>query len=423
MSILVFKFGGSSVKDAVGVTRIKNILESHKEHKLVVVISAMGKTTNALEEVHKIYLKDPDQGLARLDDVIEKHLDIAEALGMDRDVVSRTLHPLIVDNLMLSEGSKDSDLLYDQIISLGELFSTTIITQYLKHCNLNAKWMDVRNVILTDGTHREARVDFAITKNKITKKVKRYTQSADLIITQGFIGKTKEGFTTTLGREGSDYTAAIMAYALGVDELIIWKDVPGILTGDPRRFKDATLLEKLSYREAIEMTFFGAKVIHPKTIQPIQNKGIQLKVKSFLNPEAPGTLIADPGADYYPPIIVIEDDVVLLHITSNDFSFISENHLSLIFDKMNKHKLKLSVMRNSAISFMLCVTKVDDVYLAAFLKDLGDEFTVDLHKNLQLITVRHFNQSLVDSLTSNKEILFEETLRNTIQLVVRSVEA
>lgn len=419
MDCKVFKFGGSSIKDSERIAAIKDILKSYNGSKLVVVISAIDKTTNALEEVHTKYIKDEEGGLQLLDKVIASHLQLAEQLELDQDAIAKKLEALVIENISQIAGSKNPDLVYDQIISLGELFSTTIIVDYLKAQGLAARWMDVRHVIVTDNNYREGKVDLRITTNKTNKKVKKYLKDSELIITQGFIAKDAQGMTTTLGREGSDYTAAIFAYALDVEELTIWKDVPGILTADPRRFENVELLDRVSYREAIEMTYYGAKVIHPKTIQPIQNKRIKLQVRSFLNPNEVGTIIADPGMLSYPPVIVIQDQVILLQITSKDFSFIAEEHLSLIFNQMHKLKIKSSLTRNSAISFSLCISYVTDKKLREFIETLGRAFEIEVYKDLQLITIRHFKEKLVKELTENKVILFEETLNDTIQLVVR----
>ena len=311
MELKVFKFGGSSVKNAERISLVSDIIQSFSDNQLVVVISAMGKTTNELEQVYKKYLIDNDAGIKALDLILDKHVAIAAELGLDEQQIMKKLQAFVVDNLSTIAPSDSPDQIYDGVISLGELFSTTIIVEYLKSRSLSAKWMDVRYVLATDGRHKNAKVDFPLTSNKISKKTKKYFQDAQVIITQGFIGKSDMDMTTTLGREGSDYTAAIFAYALDVEDLTIWKDVPGILTADPRRFENVELLEKLSYREAIEMTYYGAKVIHPKTIQPIQNKRIKLNVRSFLSPTETGTVISDPGMLNYPPIVVV---LSLIHI-------------------------------------------------------------------------------------------------------------
>ncbi len=417
----VFKFGGSSVKDAASMSNIKDIISQYASAKLVVVISAMGKTTNRLESIFKTYLHNEEAGLDALDSLISDHEKVCEELGLDADKVGREMRALMIDNLSQVATTNNRSAIYDQIISIGELCSTKIMAEYLSSSGIPSKWMDVRNVILTDKNYREGKVDFAITKNKIHKKVKKYLLDTDVIITQGFIGRSTEGLTTTLGREGSDYTASIFAYSLDVEELTIWKDVPGILTADPRRFENVELLDKLSYREAIEMTYYGAKVIHPKTIQPIQKKNIRLNVRSFEDTSLAGTTIAANGLPSYPPIIVIQDKVILIQITSNDFSFIAENHMAVIYNRMSELQIKSSVNRNSAISFTLCISHVEDGLLDKFLKSLDDGFSTEVYKDLQLISVRHFLPGTVESLTKDKLVLFEETLDDTIQLVVRPV--
>lgn len=420
--IKVFKFGGSSVRDAEQIKQRAELMRTFLGHKALIVISAMGKTTNKLEEVHQDYISNKENGLNALDVIMSEHTQVAEELGLDEYYIAQKLQALVIENLSRIEGEDDKDLIYDQIISLGELFSTTIISEYLLAQDLSAKWMDVRNIIVTDDNYRDAKVDLELSKGKITKKIRRYTQKAQLIITQGYIGRNSQGYTTTLGREGSDYTAAIFAYALNVPELIIWKDVPGILTADPSRFDDASLLEQLSYREAIEMTYFGAKVIHPKTIQPLQNKQIRLQVRSYIDVEKSGTVISDEGMEQYPPIVVIQDNVILLRVMSTDFAFISEQHLSIIFGKMSEYKVQLCVMRNAAISFTLCINEMTPSRLKDFLRSLSDSFSVETTRDLQLITVRHFKNAIVQSLVKDKEILFEETLSNTVQMVVKAKE-
>jgi len=419
MDVQVFKFGGSSIKDVSRIKNIKEIIKGHRQDKLVIVISAMGKTTNALEQVYHSYLINEEQGLKELDKLMEEHLVVAEGLDLDRSKLEKKMTKYIIENLSQAAAVEDKDAIYDQIISLGELFSTTLVKAYLDAKDLQVKWLDVRAVIRTDENHREGKVDLTNSSNRIKKKLKKYFTEADVVVTQGFLGKTESGMTTTLGREGSDYTAAIFAYALDVDELTIWKDVPGILTADPRRFNNVELLENLSYKEAIEMTYYGAKVIHPKTIQPIQKKNIQLKVRSFLDTDNQGTLISDKGRLNYPPIVVIQDEVILLQIATKDFSFIAEDHMRIIFDQLAKHKVKTSVMKNSAISFTLCINHLSTEKLEAFLASLGQELSVEVLTDLQLITVRHFQESLVQSLTDNKVVLFEESAKDTIQLVVK----
>ncbi len=419
MSLTIFKFGGSSVKDATHIDNVRRIISQHADDQLLIVISAVGKTTNALEKVWEKYLVNKEAAKVELEKILEHHVTLAADLGVDQVQLTADLNNLVVTNLDNLPAEANADLYYDQIISLGELFSTTIIAAYLKQKDLSAGWMDVREVLTTDAKYRHAQVDFNTTKSQIESKVNALLPQHDIIITQGFIGKTKEGMTTTLGREGSDYTAAIFAYSLEVEELTIWKDVQGILTADPRRFDNVELLPKISYREAIEMTYYGAKVIHPKTIQPIQNKNIRLQVRSFVDLDKEGTVIADPGPISYPPIVVVQEGITLLRLTSNDFSFISEAHLSIIFQNMDSLGLTLCAMRNSAISFTLCLYAAGQERIEQFVEEIGNQFHVETYTNLQLYTIRHYNQYLIDSLTQGKQVMFTEKNKKTIQMVIK----
>lgn len=280
--------------------------------------------------------------------------------------------------------------------------------------------MDVRDVIITDNTYRDARIQWDITQKNAVAKILPTLKTVNHIVTQGFIGSTSENFTTTLGREGSDYTAAIISYCLDAESMHIWKDVPGVLTGDPRIFDEVIKLPRLSYKEAIEMTYYGAKVIHPKTIKPIQNKQIPLYVRPFLDPSSEGTIISNEKELSYPPVIVIEPDQVLLHISTNDFSFVAEHHLSMIFSLLAKYRLKVNMMRNTAISFSVCINNIPD-RIKKFEKELGSEFKLISDNDLELITIRHFNEDILKDMKKNKLILFEERLQDTVQIVVKNL--
>ncbi len=422
MKCTVFKFGGASVRDPKRIKNVAGIIQQQKRKKLVVVLSAMGKNTNQLEGYVTDYLKSKKSLGSNLEAFADQHYAVAQALDVNPKDLKKKYTKLAkaCQALLASQKKLDEAYIYDQIVSLGELYSTVLVHNYLSSIGLSVAWLDIRGVLKTDRTYREGKVDFKKTVKLVSKKIKALTKEADVIITQGFLGGTADGATTTLGREGSDYTAAILAYALGVEELTVWKDVPGILTADPRRFDNVELLERLTYREAIEMTYYGAKVIHPKTIQPIQNKGIRLKVKSFIHPENKGTVISTQGQLKYPPIVVIQDDVILLQISSKDFSFISEDHLSFIFEKMRKHKIKLGVMRNSAISFTLVILPVKESLLKTFIKDISVLLTVDITRGLQMMTIRHFQESLLHKLIQDKVILFEETLDDTVTMVLKA---
>lgn len=417
----IFKFGGASVSDANRIKNVKSIIDSFMPSKMVVVVSAMGKMTNAFENVFQSYVVSDQSLSTQLLAIVEHHQIVCNDLDLDKEWFGDHAHALIAvtEKGIEREGKKDKAFVYDQIVSLGELFSTSIVEKYLSKNGLKSAWLDVRSVLMTDDRYKDAKVDFDRTTKLVKEKIDLLINDYDCIITQGFIGCTKEGFTTTLGREGSDYTAAIFGYSLDAKEISIWKDVPGILTADPRRFENVEKLDRLSYREAIEMTYYGAKVIHPKTIQPIQNKNIKLNVRSFNDVSNAGTVIGSEGLLNYPPIVVVQDDVVLIQIFSMDFAFIAEDHLSLIFSQLNKHRIKMCIMRNSAVSFTICVEDPGEEKLEAFKLALGDNFSFDIIKNLQLLTVRHFQQSVINSLIENKVVMFRETLKNTMQLVVK----
>jgi len=422
MAVKVFKFGGASVRDAENIRNMSRILECYSDQKLVVVISAMGKTTNALESVVDIYLTQGAEAFrVALSDIKDKHLETARMLALDIDALSGRFNDFCrkaEENLETAQKISKSAV-YDQIVSLGELFSTSLVTAYLQSKAVKACWLDIRDVIRTDAHFQSGKVDFQATQKGVDALVVPATERCDIVITQGFIASCEPGLSVTLGREGSDYTAAILAFCLDVKDLAIWKDVPGVLTADPRRFENVEKLDRMSYKEAIEMTYYGAQVIHPKTIRPLQNKGIKLHVKSFINPEKEGTVISSDGLLNYPPIVVIQEDVVLMQISSKDFSFIAENHLSRIFDFLTKHDIKLWTMRNSAISFTICIKNPGGEELDRLLDDLESDFSVDVFKNLQLYTIRYFNNLLIEKLTANKVVLFEEKMKYTIQMAVR----
>lgn len=420
MALRVFKFGGASVRDSENIRNIASIIEKYKGDVLVLVISAMGKTTNALEKVVKACIQGEEID-EMLEELIASHLKTAEELGSDTAALEKRLRSIMDHNLTLLATARErsKSAIYDQLISLGELFSTSLVQQYLESRIGSSVWQDVRELISTDDNHQEARVDFKQTQANVDAVLKDKLSECRLLITQGFIARESSGLTTSLGREGSDYTAAILAYCLDVEDLAIWKDVPGVLTADPRKFDNVEKIDRMSYKEAIEMTYYGAQVIHPKTIRPLQNKGIRLHVKSFLNPEKEGTVISLDGLLNYPPIVVIQEDVILMQISSRDYSFIAENHLSQIFAVMNRYRIKLCTMRNSAISFTICIKNPGIEQFEALEKELSEDFMIDVFKNLQLYTLRYFNKALIESLTQNKVVLFEERMKYTIQMVVR----
>jgi aspartate kinase len=301
------------------------------------------------------------------------------------------------------------------------LVSTRIVAACLSDLNSATTWLDARDVILTNDTFRDARIKWTETGKRIRATVEPLLEKNQIVLTQGFIGSTTENLTTTLGREGSDFSAAIFSHSLDAESMSIWKDVPGVLTGDPRIFDNVVLLDRLSYKEAIEMTYYGAKVIHPKTIKPLQNKNIPMYVKSFIHPENPGTLISEEGDNLqYPPVIVVEPDQVLLHISTRDFSFVAERHLSYIFKLLDEHRIKVNMMQNMAISFSACVTNNPD-RIKKLIAVLDEDFKVVTEEKLELLTIRHYHDAILEELTRGKMVLFEERIRQTVQLVIRPI--
>ncbi len=417
----VFKFGGASVKDAMAVRNIASILVNFSDN-LVVVISAMGKTTNALERVLNAYFEgNHETALSELRSVRSYHITITEELITDKT------HPLfgelaqIFDGLekrleVSPRGSYNEE--YDQIVSWGEIISTIIVSGYLNHAGTPNEWADARQFLKTDGTFREARVDWDMTSRKIAERFNfRHTR---LYITQGFIGSSVNNLTTTLGREGSDYTAAIVAYLLAADSVTVWKDVPGVLNADPKWFDETVRLEKISYVDAIELAYYGASVIHPKTIQPLKNRGIKLFVKSFLHPDDPGTVIGEDDYDKLIPSFIFKIDQVLIHVHPMDFSFVAEDNLEKIFRCFAMYGLKINLMQNSAVSFDVCVSN-DKSRIPGVLSELEKEFRVSFTTGLELITIRYFDDATIARVLVNKDMLLSQRTRTTIQMVVKDL--
>ena len=422
-NIKVFKFGGASVKDASAIRNVANILNNHKKEKLVIVVSAMGKTTNALEKILKAAFEKSDELNPLIEDLKANHINEATILVGKGDVVIKDIEKLIngLKRTLKEKGNKSYDKVYDQVVSVGELLSTKIVNSFLNKKKLSSSWVDARKIIKTDNTYREGVIDWTKTEQSIQKIVTPLLQKNGFVVTQGFIGGSKEKTTTTLGREGSDFSAAILSYCLDAEEMSIWKDVEGIMTGDPRLFKKVTKIDRLSYREAIEMTYYGAKVIHPKTIKPIQNKNIPLYVRSFINPKGKGTLISGEADIHYPPVVVVEKDQVLLQIATRDFSFVAEHHLSYIFKLFTDYRTKVNMMQNMAISFSVCITLKDIDRLNKVIEVLSKNFEVRVEKNLELITIRHYHTDVIKQMKKGKIVLLEERIRQTIQLVVKDV--
>lgn len=417
----VFKFGGASVKDAESVRNIASILKNYSDN-LVVVISAMGKTTNALERVlHEYIGRDTESALEELRSIREYHLKISGDLLQDKQhaLFGELTH--IFDGLekKMEEAPKGSyNEEYDQLVSWGEIISTIIVSNYLNSAGALNEWTDARQFLKTDGTFREARVDWDMTSRRISERFNfRHTR---LYITQGFIASTVNNLTTTLGREGSDYTAAILAYVLSADSVTVWKDVPGVLNADPKWFDETIRLEKISYVDAIELAYYGASVIHPKTIQPLKNKGIKLFVKSFLHPADPGTVIGENDYEKLIPSFIFKIDQVLIQVHPMDFSFVAEDNLEKIFRCFAMYGLKVNLMQNSAISFDVCVNN-DKSRIPGVITELEKEFRVSFTTGLELITIRYFDDATIARVLVNKDMLLSQRTKTTIQMVVRDL--
>ncbi|TYA52387.1 aspartate kinase [Formosa maritima] len=414
----VFKFGGASVKDANGVKNLVNVLNITGYKNTLVVVSAMGKTTNALEVVIGNYFKNKSELQSSLQEVKKFHnailLDLFEN---EQHQVFKKVKNLFneLTSFLNTNKSPDYNFVYDQVIGFGELVSTTIISEYLNDVGLKNNWLDVREYIKTDNYYRSANVNWEVTQEQISNQFKKKV----LNITQGFLGSDSNNFTTTLGREGSDYTAAIFAYCLNAESVTIWKDVPGVLNADPRYFENAQLINKISYREAIELAFYGASVIHPKTLQPLQRKEIPLHVKSFLNPEKKGTTVCkEVGLDPDIPCFIVKKNQVLISLSSLDFSYIVEDNISEIFKLLHLYKMKVDVIQNSAISFSVCV---DNIYqnLDQLLQHLKAKFKVTCNENVSLYTIRHYNEAAIIQLEEDKEVLLKQLTQETMQVVTK----
>ena len=418
----VFKFGGASIKDAIAIKNVKNILENYQSESLVIIVSAMGKMTNALEKVVDAYVNKTGETFDLFNEVKVKHQEIMQELFDPTDEIFAQVSDTFIEiEWVIEEEPMDPyDYIYDQIVSIGEMVSSKIVAAYLNKNNLSTQWLDARDMIATDNTYREGKIQWAETLKRGQEIVAPMVAKGGFVMTQGFLGGTSENFTTTLGREGSDFSAAIFSYCLDAESMSIWKDVPGILTGDPRLFDAVSKIDRLSYKEAIEMTYYGAKVIHPKTIKPLQNKNIPLYVKSFIDPKGEGTMIASDVETSYPPIVVVEPNQILLHISTRDFSFVAEHHLSHLFGLFAQHRIKINMMQNMAISFSVCVTDIPE-RIENLIKDLENDFKVIKEKGLELITIRHYKEFVLDTLLADKMVLFEERIRNTVQFVVKEV--
>lgn len=414
----VFKFGGASVKDADGVKNLFNIINTRKEN-LIIVVSAMGKMTDALEVLCNAYFHKTGNVNESLQRIVDFHREIIDSLfGVQADNVNAAVGKLYkeLQDILNNDPSLCYDYEYDRIICFGELLSTTIIAHYLEKQGRKAKFTDIRKCLITDQNYRNACVNPELSA-RLCRKTFTF-QDTFMYITQGFIAGTTTNQTTTLGREGSDYTAALLANLLDAESVTIWKDVPGIMNADPKLYADTEIISKLSYKEAIELSNCGAKVIHPKTIKPLQNKGIPLYVRSFLYPDTRGSVIRELDERLkLPPIYIDKENQLLLTLSPRDFSFIAEEKLSRIFAILAKYRLRLNLMQNSAITFSFCIDHNEAIF-ESFINELHDEYEVLYNKDVRLLTIRHYNEDIIRKLTSDKEVLVEQRSRLTARFVV-----
>jgi aspartate kinase len=417
----VFKFGGASANTVERIQTLAEIVRSAQNEKILIVISAMGKTTNALERVAEAFHAGRRADAVSLFDVVKKnHLNTAKFLFVKNHIaVEAQLAGFFteVEWLLQDKQAREYDYYYDQIVCVGELLSTTIISAYLNESGVMNKWFDVRDVFRTDNNFRDAAIDWEFTQAKVNEFVAPLFNSFNLLITQGFVGATDDNESTTLGREGSDYSAAVFANMLDAEDLTIWKDVEGVMNADPKQFEEAILIRELDYEEVIEMAFYGAQVIHPKTIKPLENKNIPLLVKCFLNDQLPGTVIQKKSPKKLPPIIVLKREQALMHLHSKDFSFVGERLTARLYELFAEIKIKPNLIQSGAVNLQVCfdcrVDKIDKLAVAA-----SEFFNVHLEKELTLLTVRHYNVDTLEKLIGNRPVVLKQQSPQTVQVLL-----
>jgi aspartate kinase len=418
----VFKFGGASVNSVERIKALGEILKQYAGEKLLIVISAMGKTTNALEKVVQAFYEERKQDALQLfEQVKQQHITTANYLLVTHALAcEKQLKDFFteIEWMLHDKPVREYDYYYDQVVCVGELLSTAIVSHYLNETGISNKWLDVRDIIRTDDNFRDATIDWDYTRTKVEEVIVPQLEKPGIVLTQGFIGATDENESTTLGREGSDYTAAVFANILDAESQTIWKDVESVMNADPKQFPDAQPIHELNYNEVIEMAYYGAQVIHPKTIKPLENKGIPLYVKCFLDPSLPGTVIHKQSLKHLPPIIVLKEKQVMLELRSKDFSFVGEHHVGHLYHLFEKHKLKPNLTQNGAISFV-CVLddhteKIEKLALGA-----SDIFDVQVTKDLSLLTIRHYTGEYFQKLSKGKTILLRQETPETIQLLMK----
>ena len=417
----IYKFGGASIATPERVENLKQLLVDAPSGPLVVVVSAKGKTTNLLEQVVQAYMQgDIELARTRIQEVEADHTRYAQQLlGTIPNLLAETINELLTEVYWLLDEpvQRSYDYCYDQVVAVGELLSTAIIAAYLNQEQVPIQWLDVRDIVKTDSRYRDAAIDYTATQKAVDFILKPALNRNNRVMVQGFIGSTDENNTVTLGREGSDYTAAIMAYMLNAEKVSIWKDVPGFLNADPKQFENTVTIPEISYREVIEMTYYGAQIIHPKTIKPLQNKQIPLHVRCFLDASHPGTLIHQTeNAINYPPLMVLKNQQVLLQVNTRDYSFITEDKLSELYHLFHALRIKINVMQTAAISFVACVDfhaqKIEQL-----LDALKEHYDVKRNENVFLFTVRHYNEAILQTELANRNVLLTQKTRQTIQVV------
>jgi aspartate kinase len=418
----VFKFGGASVNSVERIKNVGEILKQYRGEKLLVVISAMGKTTNALEKVIDAFFNGKKEDALQLfEQVKQQHLTTAKYLLVTHYLAcEEQLKGFFTEAewLLHDKPVREYDYYYDQLVCIGELLSTALVSHFLNEIGIDNKWIDVRDIIRTDDNFRDAGIDWEFTNSKVLSSIIPEFNQTPIMLTQGFIGASDENESTTLGREGSDYTAAVFASMLDADSLTIWKDVESVMNADPKQFPEALPIHELNYSEVIEMAYYGAQVIHPKTIKPLQNKCIPLYVKCFLEPSLPGTVIHDQALKHLPPIIVLKEKQVMLEMRSKDFSFVGEHHVSHLYHLFENLKVKPNLTQNGAISF-LCVMDDRAERIEKLALEASEIFDVQMIKGLSLLTIRHYNKELFEKMTEGKTILLRQQTPDTIQVLVQ----
>ena len=412
--IKVLKFGGASIKNSERIANVFSIINNFKNQKIIIVFSAIANVTNLLEDLVDLYFNNSQQLKSKLLEIRNVHAQITNELFEKDHQVFIEIEKIFseIDFFLKTNSNKNLSFVYDQIVSAGELLSSKILSNYLTNNSFENTLVDARDIIKTNDKYQNANIDWASTKDKIKSYLVDFP-----IITQGFIGSDSSNYTTTLGREGSDFTAAIIANVLNVSEVTIWKDVDGVLNADPRYFNDFVLLDQLPYSEAVELAFYGAKVIHPRTIQPLQEKNIPLIVRSFLNYDNKGTIINNDNKNLSIPSFIVKENQVLISISDNNLSFIIEEHLSWIFFVLDRYDIRLNLMQNSAVSFSICVDN-KRTSINSLIAELSSKFKVYYNDSVKLFTIRHYNQDSIDKVIANKKVLLEQKSRNTVQFVV-----